>query len=70
MVPSTFAVRETQSLGQQMLKEPLAINGLSYTFFFKLVTYVYRAKIKRFTKAYMYMQQSRPQFPKQNNGIN
>ena len=26
---STFAVRETQSLGQQMLKEPLGINGLS-----------------------------------------
>ena len=25
----SFAVRETQSLGQQMLKEPLGINGLS-----------------------------------------
>ena len=29
---STFAVRETASLGQQMLKEPLGINGLN-TFF-------------------------------------
>ena len=27
-VPSTFAVRETQSLGQQMLKAPRGINGL------------------------------------------
>ena len=26
---STFAVRETASLGQQMLKEPLGINGLN-----------------------------------------
>ena len=27
---STFAVRETQSLGQQMLNAPFGINGLKY----------------------------------------
>ena len=32
MVRSTFAVRETASLGQQMLNAPFGINGLSTGF--------------------------------------
>ena len=32
-VRSTFAVRETQSLGQQMLNAPFGINGLTKPYF-------------------------------------
>ena len=37
-VRSTFAVRETQSLGQQMLNAPVGINGLTENEYTRLYT--------------------------------